>query len=159
MYWYYSEIFKELTEVICVGFPFSIFKIIFGIHIFRDMNKIFGAILIIWGFLDLIINTINLSFLIFLKRRFKRTCFLNYLAAIFLTVTKFTHDDGPKDLGTAVDVLLSFIIVSIVIGANYFSDFSEIEKIIWSIGVILNVLSAGFGRVLVSTKRLKKNRK
>ncbi len=147
----------DLFEVLTVGLPFCSFKIIFGLYLLRINFQLLGISILVWGILDLIINVINFFSLVTFKRRILRVCGLNYLVAIILPVFPVVHS-GPKDLGTGIDAMFSFIIVSIVIGGGVFGELSYLEIKIWSVGVILNVLSAGIYRLLNTTKRIKLSR-
>ena len=142
-----------IFEIMTVGITFSIFKFIFGQFLTTQNYTLLGNIISIWGVLDFIINFLNLFFIFILKKRLLRTCLLNYLVTPIFYFFPLVHH-GAKDFGDAIDVMLSFIIVSIMVGGGYLNILSRNQQIIWSCCVILNVLSAGINRLLDTTKRI-----
>lgn len=129
----------ELLEVLTVGVPFCGFKIISGL-IFRG-----GLVLIIWGVLDLLINLTNCFSLIVLRKRAMGACLFN----LILEPTRM-----GSDLGNALDILVSFTIVAVVIGAGFITKMDPQLLRLWNICVIFNVMGAGLGRFGESLKKI-----
>ena len=129
----------ELLELTTVGLPFCGFKILAGIC--------FNPLLTVLGVLDLVVNVVNLVGLVALKRRPLPACCL----ALLLRVVR-----GPRwqELGTSIDVLVSFAIVALMIGAGALGGLNPMRLQVWNVCVILNVLGAGLGRVSQSWRDL-----
>ena len=144
---------KYTFEVICIGIPFSLFKIIMGQTLLSNSTVILGYVFIALGAIDLFINLTNLlSLSIFNKRIFKH-CLLSYLVGLLLPLfPRLTHK-GPKDMGVALDTLVSFTIVAIMIGCGWLKSLNSIQNIVWNWAVILNVLYAGVSRVIEASRR------
>jgi len=119
-----------------VGLPFCAFKILTGLTLGRA-----GWALIALGVLDLVINVVNLVALLFNRPRVLGVC----LIAILLGRPR-------EDLGTSIDMLLSFALVALMIGFGWLAVLDPTELAVWNISVILNVLGAGFGRLFLSLR-------
>ncbi len=152
------KIIEEIFTIICVGFTFSVFKIIFGQFLQATGCPTFAIIFITWGCIDFIINLINLITLSAIRKRVLKICFLNYLVGQILAILPFIKHSGAKDLGTALDVFISFAIVAFMVGGGYLSQLDHFQGSVWQWSVVLNVFYAGFNRLLDSTNRLKLDR-
>ena len=134
-------------EILTIGLPFCAFKIITGLY--------FGQYwLVVLGLVDLIFNVINLFSLLLMGKRIVAVCFLSFLINI---IKKPNAEIKSKwqDLGSAIDVLISFSLVAYVVGGNFIKFFPAVHVILWNVSVVLNVLGAGYGRLVGSIKNLK----
>lgn len=139
--------FGSFLEILTIGLPFCAFKIITGLY--------FGQYwLVVLGVVDLAFNIINLFSLPLLGKRIVAVCFLSFLIH---TIKKPNAENKSKwqDLGSAIDVLLSFSLVAYVVGGSFIKFFPAVHVNLWNISVVLNVLGAGYGRLAGSIKNLK----
>lgn len=133
-------------EVVTVGIPFALFKIITGTH----LNS---KVLMGWGSLDLLINLINLISLLISHKRLLEPCLASYLTRQ-LPKLREKKTTLLQDFGNSIDTLLSFAIVAFMIGSGSIPTLSKLELNAWNMSVILNVLGAGFSRFSSSLKNL-----
>jgi len=139
--------FIHILEVLTIGLPFCTFKIISGLH----LNQTW---LILLGIADLIINLVNLISLVILKRRIFDSCSLSFLVITFKKPSRELRFKW-QDLGSALDVFLSFVLVASMIGLGFLGQLSLQEISFWNLSVILNVIGAGIGRLSGSIQNLK----
>jgi hypothetical protein len=137
----------ELIEILTIGIPFCAFKILSGLL----WDQLWLTSL---GVIDLIINMINLIFLIVTKKRMMDACLLS------LVVRKLKRPSPQRKsmweyFGNSLDVFLSFSIVAWMIGGQYLKLLPAEHMTIWNLAVILNVFGAGYGRVMNSISNLR----
>ncbi len=134
-------------ELISVGLPFCVFKIVTGLY----LNQYWLTAL---GVLDLVINITNVISLSTVKRRVLDACTFSYIVRL---IKKPSIDVKHKwqDLGNAIDVLLSFTLVAYMIGWGGIVHVPEPQLTIWNVSVVFNVFGAGYGRLTGSIKELK----
>ncbi len=132
---------KTQLEVLTVGFPFCGFKIITGIlfvhEAFAQVVTYLGYILITLGLIDLLMNGCNFIWLTLKKKRLFDPCFAGFLSRIL---------NQSEDFGNSIDILISFSLVALVVGAGLIPRLHTEELHIWNICVVINVLGAGLGR-------------
>jgi len=138
--------FMQILEVLTVGFPFCIFKILTG-------NFLGQYWLVALGVIDAMINLVNLLSLIISKKRILDTCFLSMVVHRFKKPTLETKSKW-QDLGNAIDLALSFIFVAYMVGADQLKHMVPLHLNIWNISVVFNVLGAGLGQLTRSIKNL-----
>lgn len=138
--------FLNFLEIVTIGLPFCVFKIITGYFYGQTW-------LIAFGVIDLVINAINLLSILFFRRRVLSACLLSLVVKL---VKKPTGDVKGKweDFGNSIDVLVSFVLVAIMIASNNLILLSATYLISWNVAVVLNVLGAGLGRLTDSIKKL-----
>lgn len=134
-------------ELISIGLPFCVFKIITGIY----LNQYW---LIILGSFDLLINLTNIISLATIKRRVLDACSFSYIVRL-IKKPKPEVLSKWQDLGNAIDVLLSFTLVAYMIGWGGIVHVPEPQLTIWNISVVFNVFGAGYSRLKESIKSLK----
>jgi hypothetical protein len=141
------SMFKEILEVITVGFSFCIFKIIVGLHFYQYW-------LVILGLIDLVINLTNFFNLTIFKRRLFDACFF---AVLIHYLKKPSKEKAHQwmDLGNSLDVVLSFSLVAFMIIGAYLKELTPNYLHLWNLAVILNVFGAGSSRLTSSIKNLK----
>jgi hypothetical protein len=138
---------NQLIEIISVGLPFCIFKVVTGIY----LNQYW---LILLGGIDLLINVANILSVLISKERVTESCFF---AWIILKVGKInpTVKDKWHDLGNSIDVLLSFTLVAYMIGSGAIVDVPGRQLTLWNVSVVFNVFGAGYSRLHGSIKNLR----
>ena len=98
------------TEIVSVGLPFCAFKVLTGTIALGEAGLgAVGWLLIGWGAIDLVLNALNLGALLVVKRRVTGVCLAQVLH-------ERLRPAGGADLGLAIDVLLSFVLVAVVVG-------------------------------------------
>jgi hypothetical protein len=131
----------DLLEVLTVGLPFCGFKVLAGLSFAGPA----GAFLVALGVLDGLINGANLAGLLAKDRRPLAACSLAFAARALRAPS------GPPrkwhDLGSSLDVLLSFALVALMIGGGRLGSMPPVRLSAWNACVILNVLGAGLGRI------------
>ena len=140
--------FMQFLEVLTIGLPFCTFKMISGIHLNQSWLLALGAA-------DLMINLVNLISLVTLKRRIFDSCTLSFMVRMLKKPSNELRFKW-QDLGSALDVFLSFVLVASMIGFGFLSKLSAQEISLWNMSVILNVIGAGYGRLSGSILNLKK---
>lgn len=133
----------SLFEVITVGLPFCAFKLLTGLALYPTLPALAIALLVL-GSCDLLFNLGNLLSLLVRGERKVSICTFDAIAQ--------RAGARPQDLGIALDVFVSFVIVAVVIGAGLLKRFSAEELLAWNVSVILNVLGAGVSRLLSSLR-------
>lgn len=148
----------DQIAIVTIGFPFVSFKLLLGIAFFKllypPFNYIVGVSLAAWSIIDLLINGLNLCMLLLRNRYCMNLCLLTCVFA----AKKSEADDTAlawKDVGTASDVLLSFVLVAIMAGGDLFRYLSPWQLSLWSVSVVVNVLGAGVSRIILSLQQVK----
>jgi hypothetical protein len=139
-----------IFEVITIGYPFCAFKIISGLRLDQPW-------MVVWGLFDLVINSVNLIGFAIRGRQLLHTCLLSQ--TIYLV--RRPGDDATahwENLGNALDLLLSFVLVALMLGGGFLAGMDAGLLVVWNISVILNVLGAGSSRVSASIASLRKSR-
>jgi len=120
-----------------IGVPFCIYKMIFGISILRagavDGSPfiVAGWLIIIWSVVDLILNCIySLQDLLHLPARFE-CCTLAQVGRFFCRPMVFL----------ALDTLLSFSIICLMLWSGWIVSLSHFENILWYTATTLNLVS------------------
>ncbi|MDX6770091.1 MAG: hypothetical protein SF051_11205 [Elusimicrobiota bacterium] len=142
----------ELLEVATVGLPFCGFKLLAGLA----MGGPAGAALVALGLVDAVVNAANLIGLLAWDRRPLPTCSLSFAAGLLRAGTDSLA--RWRDLGSALDVLLSFALVAGMLGFGRLALLPPAHATLWNACVILNVLGAGLGRLSVSLRGLARAR-
>jgi hypothetical protein len=127
-----------LVEILTVGLPFSAFKLACGVPLIADGRFAWlGWVLLGWGLLDAVLNGINAATAAALGRRYLPVCLLQALTRAVRPTPR------GADVGTALDVMLSFVLVAVMIGTGALSRLSPSWLSAWNLAVVLNVLGAG----------------
>ena len=120
-----------------IGVPFCIYKMIFGISILRagaaggGLFTAAGWLIIIWAVADLFMNSVySLQDLLHLKARFE-CCMLAQMGRFFSRPMVFL----------ALDTLLSFSIVCLMLWSGWIATLSPVESVLWYAGTTLNLVS------------------
>jgi len=138
---------KESIEIITIGLPFCVFKMVTGLL----MNQYW---LVGLGVLDSLINGVNLILIVLLRKRVWDACSLSFLVRLFKK-PNLEHKEKWQDFGNALDVLLSFSLVAYVIGGGFIQDVPSKQLWFWNLSVVLNVFGAGYSRMTGSIENLK----
>ena len=120
-----------------IGIPFCIYKMIFGNSILRagiasgSLPSAFGWLIIIWAIADLLMNTAySLQDLLHLPARFE-CCTLAQLGRFFSRPMVFL----------ALDTLLSFSIVCLMLWSGWIGALTTSESLLWYAATTLNLVS------------------
>lgn len=128
-----------ITEALSVGLPFAAFKALAGLAIWHHwslLRPVAVAILALAA-LDLLINVLNVFAVAIRGRRWLPVCTLQALTL------RVRPSHRSAEVGTALDVLTSFVLLAGMIGFGFLAGLSPLEHQIWDVSVILNVLGAG----------------
>lgn len=136
-----------LFDIITIGYPFCVFKIITGLHL--NMYP-----LIVLGAIDLFINSINLIHILIKKQKLD-TCFLAFFTRKIFKAPRELKRNW-QELGESLDVALSFILVAYIIGSGEITQFNSLYLVFWNWSVVFNVLGAGLSRIIHSVSNIKK---
>jgi hypothetical protein len=140
----------DQIAVLTIGFPFGAFKLLLGLVSLKILpspfDTLIGFALIIFSFLDIMINLLNLITLVFQNRYLTDVCLLT----MFFEMIKGNSENGKawKEFGTALDVMLSFFIVAVIVGGDLTRYFPKFGMTLWSMSVVINVLGAGLSRMM-----------
>lgn len=141
------------AEIITVGIPFCVFKLLTGLVLTQGSMHaavmVLGYALLALGTADAVVNLVNLGSLFVRGRRLWGVC---------LTEIVLRRRDGstkPDDVGVAVDVFISFVLVALAIGGGLLARMPRWALSIWNVAVVFNVLGAGIGRLLSAIARRK----
>lgn len=144
----------DLLEVLTVGLPFCVFKILGGLSLAAEASplRLVGFGLLVLGLLDAAVNGVNLAGLAVNGRRPLPACTLAFATRAF----RGPSSTMPKwlDLGNSLDVLLSMVLVAAMIGSGRLRLLPPDRLAAWNVCVILNVLAAGLGRFGASVRSL-----
>lgn len=133
-----NPVLLEALEVLTVGLPFCIFKVLGGLLLGK-----WGIPLLLLGGADALLNAVNLLSLAALRRRLAPKCTL--LPILRRLLPPGVHTEA--EMAAALDVALSFLIVAVVIGGGFLSRLAPSEVRAWSFAVVLNVIGAGLFQV------------
>lgn len=120
-----------------IGVPFCIYKMVFGISILRAgmTGELFftatGWLIITWAVADLLMNTAySVQDLLHLPPRFE-CCTLAQTGRFFSRPMVFL----------ALDTLLSFLIVCLMLWSGWIASLTPVESLLWYAGTTLNLVS------------------
>jgi len=137
---------KDISEILTIGLPFCVFKVVTGSHLG-------SPILIGLGILDTAINLGNLLTLILRNRRYLPVCTLTGITEWMLR--KRTLESGKRmDLGNSIDMALALILVAGMVGFGRIGSLPADHILAWNVAVVLNVLGAGLSRLNHSVRQL-----
>ena len=143
----------DLVEVVTIGFPFCAFKVVTGMRLLQEEKQVTGWLLVALGLIDAALNATNLMALIFVKRRAVPTCTFS-LMANWVPASAATAKGSLQDVGNALDVLVSFTLVALMVGLGKIPLLPVELLQAWNVAVVLNVLGAGLSRFGASLKRV-----
>lgn len=139
-----APVLVELLEVVTVGLPFCAFKLLFGSVLLSTTASVLGWLFIVLGAADVVVNAVNATGLLLVRRRWLQACTLSLLAQLARGRSRFAFT--WQELGTSVDVLLSMAVVALMIGLGFIARLSPPLLLCWNVAVIANVLGAGVAR-------------
>lgn len=138
-----------IAEVLTVGLPFCAFKVLTGLVLLPAWSPL-GWLLVGWGGVDVLFNAANAVSLAAGRGRALAVC-----ATQALATRRLTAASSPRgELGTSIDVFLSFLLVAGMIGLGGLARLSPDGLSAWNYAVVANVLGAGIGRVYSSFRRV-----
>lgn len=134
-----------ILSILTIGFPFVGYKILAGIIINNLYSGIIAyviaAVFIVWGFIDFFLNTISFHAVCWRGNTQYPVCLLSIVARKHHVLSKW------KDAGEALDIMLSFCIVAMVVGYALFPYLDGSQVKIWNVCTVINVLGAGIARL------------
>ncbi len=135
-----------ILSILTIGFPFVGYKILGGIVISRlyQGSWIAGALavlFIVWGLIDLFLNAVSLHAVSCRGNLNYPVCLLSVVSKKHPVLSKW------RDSGEALDIMLSFMIVAVVVGQNLFVFMDGAQVKLWNICTVVNVLGAGIARL------------
>ncbi len=149
----------QASTIITIGFPFIIYKALMGYVAIKTLPSpvswIAGIILLGMAAVDLVMNLLNLGGLVLLRRPLTDTCLLAWLFNRFLGRQVSPKRRGHPvlySLGGAVDTLLSFSLVAMMVGLNLFGYLSTSLAHVWSMATVTNILGAGLARTSMAIR-------
>lgn len=145
---------SEILEVVSVGLPFCAFKWLVGLLHWEGGQPILGAALLALACSDTLFNLANLVGLLIGRGRVVSTC---TLSALTLRMNLFPDSPSEylKELGSAVDMLLSFVLVAGMVWMGRIGTLPPDRLLLWNVAVVLNVLGAGLARLSSSVQRIR----
>ncbi|HNQ26226.1 MAG: hypothetical protein KA091_02290 [Methanoregulaceae archaeon] len=117
-----------------IGIPFCIFKLLFGLTAYRTGVRwlvIFGGIVIVWACLDILMNT-GRSLLDLAGRN------APFEYCMIAQIGRLVH--RPM-VFLAVDTLLSFVIICLMLWSGWITRLSQNELYLWYGATTLNLIS------------------
>lgn len=151
-----------LLAELTIGFPFIGYKLMAALLLKSageqgafggiTVSEILSAFLLVLAIVDLAFNLINLMALVFIGHRLGPVCFLSWVCRHTPLKRRY------NDIGEALDTMLSFSIVAVVVGVNLFpnliamspADGPKVYFILWNTCTVANVLGAGIARLQAS---------
>lgn len=132
--WYQSSLLLAIT----IGIPFCIFKYLFGLLSMRagilysnHFLLIFGQFVIVWAVIDVLLNVSRIIFHILGKKPLVEFCIIAQIGSIF----------NRSALFLAVDTLLSFSIICLVLWSGWIKNLDLYESYLWYAATTLNLIS------------------
>lgn len=135
-----------ILSILTIGFPFVGYKILGGIVISRLYDgsllaKAAALFFIVWGLIDLLLNAVSLHAVSCRGNLHYPVCLLSIVSKKHPVLSKW------RDSGEALDIMLSFTIVAVVVGQNLFVLMDGAQVKLWNICTVINVLGAGIARL------------
>jgi len=142
----HNPVFLAALEVFVVGLPFCVFKALTG-----TLAGGWGLLLLSLAAVDLVFNLRNLATLAWHRERNRPVCLLAWL----LSLGAGAKAEARRELGAALDVALSFLLVAVVVGGGLLGRLPAGGLQAWNLAVVLNVLGAGAFQVNQAVARLR----
>jgi hypothetical protein len=141
-----SPAFQALT----IGVPFCVFKLLFGILGLRiglaqmsELLVIFGGLVIAWATIDLLMN---------LARVFFHLLGLNSPVE-YCTIAQLGRQFNSPRLFLAIDTLISFSIICIVLWSGWITHLTLAESYLWYSATTLNLISISVVNIWLEFRR------
>jgi hypothetical protein len=147
----------DQIAILTIGLPFGAFKLLLGMVFLKLLpspcNDAIGYTLIALGCIDIFINFLNLFALLLQDRSITEVCVLTMILARLKRNSR--QNEAWKDFGTALDVMLSFTLVAVMVAGNMSHYLSGPALTLWNYSVVVNVLGAGLSRILISLRQVR----
>lgn len=149
-------------NIFTVGLPFTGFKIVTGLYLFNFYTEgvfttAIAGFLLGLGLLDTFFNVGNLVTLFIKRERYLPICLFTLISEKILRHFEKSPDDY-LEFGAALDTLLAFMLVALMILDGALGQINAWQLSIWNWSVVLNVLGAGLGRLWSAWGLLKEKR-
>lgn len=141
---FFSPTFQALT----IGVPFCIFKMIFGLLVLRQGTlsvflSVFAWLIIVWALADLIMNLTRVYFHLSGRETPIEYCTIAQTGRFF---------KRPK-LFLAIDTLISFSIICVVLWSGWITLLTRQELYLWYAATTLNLISVSVVNIWIELKR------
>jgi hypothetical protein len=133
-----------------VGFPFCIYKILFGILLIRAA-EIFdqvllgylGCIVTLWAITDMFLNLIRAGFDLAGRCSGVEYCFLAQVGRYL----------DAADVFLALDTLITFIIICTALWSGWIAYLNPVESRVWAGATTLNLISISLVALMTEIRR------
>jgi hypothetical protein len=119
---------------VTIGIPFCVYKLLFGLSAIRTDSlglATFGSFVVVWAFLDLMMNTGRSLFDIA-----GRTAPFEYC-----TIAQIGQILGRPLVFLALDTMLTFSILCLMLWSGWIGRLSPVEAAMWNGATTLNLIS------------------
>lgn len=135
-----------ILSILTIGFPFVGYKVLGGIVISRLYHDswivdVLALLFIVWGVIDFLLNAVSLHAVSCRGNLHYPVCLLSVVSKKHPVLSKW------RDSGEALDIMLSFMIVAVVVGQNLFVFMDGAQIKLWNVCTVVNVLGAGIARL------------
>jgi cation transport ATPase len=139
-----SPTFQALT----IGVPFCMFKLIFGLLALRAgassvILSVFAWLVIAWALTDLIMNLARVYFHLSGRKTLIEYC----------TIAQAGRLVGKPGLFLAIDTLISFSIICIVLWSGWITLLTRQELYVWYAATTLNLISVSVVNIWIELRR------
>jgi hypothetical protein len=142
---------KDISEILTIGLPFCVFKVVTGMHL--NAFPLASGVLVGLGILDTVINLGNLATLLLKKCRVLPVCTLTGITEWTLRKRPFASEKR-MDLGNSIDMAVALLLVAAMVGFEQIASLPTGHILAWNVAVVLNVLGAGLSRLNHSVRQL-----
>ena len=134
-----TRFLERLASVALVGIPFAVFKVVAGWTVMEHLNGPFGTFIFAWGAMDAVLNFLSLTVPTSVSY-----CVLSNVGRI---IDRPMAHHRWENLLLAVDTVLSFGIVAVMIWFGFLRDLPSLLAVTWNAAVVCNVLGAGLSQL------------
>ena len=134
-----TRFLERLASVMLVGIPFAVFKVVAGWTVIEQLNGPLGTFIFAWGAMDAVLNLLSLSV--------PTSVSYCVLSNVGRTIDRSIANHRWENLLLAVDTVLSFGIVAVMIWFGLLRDLPPLLTISWNAAVVCNVLGAGLSQL------------
>jgi cation transport ATPase len=137
-------------QAVTIGLPFCIYKLLFGLLAWRigldqasDFLSACGWMIIIWAFVDLIMNLARIIFHLAGRDSPIEYCIIAQAGRLFARPRLFL----------AIDTLVSFSIICFVLWSGWIAHLRQEESYLWNAATTLNLISVSFVNIWMELRR------
>jgi len=143
-----SFFLKPTLQVLTIGIPFCVFKLLFGLLALRAgvssvSLRIFAWLVIAWALADLMMNLARIFFHIISRSAPIEYCTIAQAGRLF----------KRPGLFLAIDTLISFSIICFVLWSGWITLLDRQESYFWYAATTLNLISVSIINILIELHR------